>query len=117
MADSQRREAGGPRKAKRLRFGCWNMRTLVKSEGTITTSVARKGGSGFMVQEFRKFGMNVVGITETKWFAQDVYDVDSFLILHSGCPVPGTGEKVERNEGVGIVLDPAIYGESVEGWW
>ena len=37
-----------------------------------------------------------------------VYDVDGFLILHSGRPVPGTGEKVERNEGVGIVMDPSM---------
>ncbi len=27
-------------------------------------------------------------------------------MLHSGRPVPDSGDKVERNEGVGIVLDP-----------
>ena len=37
-----------------------------------------------------------------------MYDVDGYLILHSGCDVPGEGEKVERNEGVGIVLDPDL---------
>ena len=41
-----------------------------------------------MVQEFRNFGMNIVSISETKWFGQSVYDVDGFLILHSGHPVP-----------------------------
>ncbi len=35
-----------------------------------------------------------------------VYEVDGHLILHSGRPVPSVGEKVERNEGVGIVLNP-----------
>ena len=41
--------------------------------------------------------MNFVGISETKWFGrQNAYDVNGFLILHSG---PETGEKVERNEG------------------
>ena len=34
-----------------------------------------------MVQEFINFGMNIVSISETKWFGQSVYDVDSFLIL------------------------------------
>ena len=48
--------------------------------------------------------MNVVGISETKWLGQDVY---GFFILHSGCPVPGNDERVERNEGVGIMLYPS----------
>ena len=116
MAILQGRKAGGPRKAKRLRFGCWNKRTLVESDGTIATAVARKCGRGvavdrkasFMAQEFRNFGMNIVGISETKSFGQGVYHVDSFLILHSGHPVPGNDERVERNEGVGIVLDPSM---------
>ena len=88
----------------------------MESDGTIATAVARKGGRGvvvdrkasFMVQEFRKFGMNVVGVSETERFGRDIYDVDGFLILHSGRPVPGTGEKVERNEGVGIVMNPSM---------
>ena len=37
-----------------------------------------------MVQELRKFGLSVVGISETKWFGNAIYDVDGFLILHSG---------------------------------
>ena len=46
-----------------------------------------------MVQEFRNFGMSIVNISETKWFGQSVYDVDGFLILHSGHPVPGSDER------------------------
>ena len=60
-----------------------------------------------MVRELRRFGMSVVGIREAKWFGSAVYDVDGYLIPHSGRAVPGEGEKAERNEGVGIVLDPA----------
>ena len=61
-----------------------------------------------MAQDFRKFGMNVVGISETKWFGHNVYDVDGFLILASGRPVPRTGEKVQTNNRVGTVLDPSM---------
>ena len=38
---------------------------------------------------------------------------------HSGCPVPEAGEKVERNEGGGIVLDPdmvRLWKNSGEMW-
>jgi hypothetical protein len=90
------------------------MRALVESEGTIVISVARKNGRGVAVDRkasfmvFRKFGMNTMSISETKWFGQDVCDADGFLILHSGHLVPRTGERVEGNEGIGIVLDPAM---------
>ena len=98
---------------KKLNVGCWNMRTLVEFDGSIFTGVSRQGGRGvtvdrkalLMVQELRKFGLSVVGISDTKWFGNAIYDVDGFLILHSGCPVPGVGERVERNEGVWLVLD------------
>ena len=40
--------------------------------------------------------MSVVGISETKWFGSAVYDVDGYLILHSGRAVPREGEKVEE---------------------
>ena len=65
-----------------------------------------------MVQELRKFGLSVVGISETKWFGNAIYDVDGFLILHSGRPVPRVCERVERNEGVGPVLDLSM----AESW-
>ena len=38
-----------------------------------------------LVQEFKKFCMNVLGISETKWFGEGVYDVDGFLILGILC--------------------------------
>ena len=35
-------------------------------------------------------------------------DVDDFLILHSGRPIPSDGEGDERNEGVVIVFGPVL---------
>jgi hypothetical protein len=103
------------------------MRTLVESDGSIATAVSRKGGRGvavdrkaaLMVQELKKYRINVVGISETKWFGNAVYDVDGYLVLHSGRPIPDGGDRVERNEGVGIVLDPSlakVWRNSGEEW-
>ena len=116
---------GGRCRPKRLNVGCWNMRTLVESDGSIATGVSRQGGRGVtvdrkaMLMVKQKFKMSVTGISETKWFGSAVYNVDGYLILHSGHPIPGDGEKVERNEGVGIVLDPCMaenWKESGEVW-
>ena len=104
------------RRRHRLNIGCWNMRTLVEAEGSIATSVARPGARGvpvdkkasFMIREFRKYRINIAGISETKWFGQDIYEVEGYTILHSGRPIPGDTDAVERNEGVGIVLDPQL---------
>lgn len=92
------------------------MRTLVEAEGSIATSVARPSSRGpavdrkatLMVQELKRFGMNITGISETKWFGQAVYNVEGYTILHSGWPIPGEAQAVERNEGVGLVLDPQM---------
>ena len=60
----------------RLNVGCWNIRTLVEAEGNIATSLARPGSRGvrvdctceaiFMVQELKKYRINLTGISETK---------------------------------------------------
>ena len=91
------------------------MRTLVQSEGPIETSVARPSSRGvtvdrkvsLMLQELKKYGVRVTGINETKWFGQAVYQVEGYTVLHSGRPVP-VESPLRRNEGVGIVLDPAL---------
>ena len=49
----------------------------------------------------------MAGISETKWFGKAVYVVEGYTILHSGRPLPEESPMV-RNEGVGIVLDPAL---------
>ena len=48
-----------------------------------------------MVQEFEKIGMNVMGISETKWFGLGMM----WIILHSGCPVPGGDKRMKGMTG------------------
>ncbi len=105
------------RRRNKLNIGCWNiMRTLAEAEGNIVTSVARPGSRSvpvdrkamLMVQELRKYKMNVTGISETKWFGQEIYNINDFTVLHSGHPIPTNREAAERNKGVGIVLDPRM---------
>ena len=64
-----------------------------------------------MVPEFKKYRINIALISETKWFGQIImYEIEGYTILHSGHPVLAIGDTdtVERNEGVGIVLDPYL---------
>ena len=108
-----RNRHGHSRHGQRLHIGCWNMRTLVEEEGSIAMSVVRPSSRGvtvdhkatLMVQELKRFRMNITGISETKWFGQAVYEVEGYTILHSGCPIPGESQIAKQNEGVGIVLD------------
>ena len=80
-------DGGGCQRPRRISFGCWNMRTSVESDGSISTGVSWQGGRGvvvdrkamLMVRELLRFGMSVVGIGETKWFRSTVYDVDGVL--------------------------------------
>ena len=60
-----------------------------------------------MVQELKRYGVNVVGIIETKWFGQAVYDIEGFTILHSGHVLPD-GVINGVHKGVGTVLDPVL---------
>ena len=96
--------------------------SLVEAEGPIETSVTRPSRRGvaidrkasLMVRELKKYNMNLVGISETKWFGQAVYKVEGYTVLHLGRPIPGESPMV-RNEGVGIVLDPALSAAWSEG--
>lgn len=54
--------------------------------------------------------MNLTGISEL-WFGQNIYNFDNYTIFHSGRPVLGSAEAVDRNEGVGIVLGPCMSTE------
>ena len=64
---------------------------VLEVEGSIATSVVRSSSRGvtvdrnamLMVQELKRFRMNVTGISETKWFGQAVYEVKGYTILHS----------------------------------
>ena len=69
--------------------------------------------------ELRRFNMSITGISKTKWFGQGVYEVDAFVLVHFGRPIPADGEPVQRNEGVGIVLNSAMataWRSSGESW-
>ena len=72
----------------------------------MTTAATRKSGrvvavdkkAAFMVQEFRKYGARIVGISETKWFGQEVdvyevsvYDVDVYEVDEYEVACVGTG--------------------------
>ena len=106
-------DGGSCKRPLRISFVWWNMRTYfywcvqVSGRGVVVDRKAM-----LIVRELRRFGMSVVGISETKRFVSAVYDVDRYLILHSGRALTGDGEKEEWNEGVSIVLDPGI----ADGW-
>ena len=55
-----------------------------------------------MVQEFRNYGIIIVGISETKWLCMRWKGIRSYIL---GSQYQGLGEAVERNEGVGIVFN------------
>ena len=103
------------------------MRPLVEAEGRVETSVVRKSErsvvvdrkAAFMVHELKKYGVSIAGISETKWFGKDLYDVEGYIILHSGRPLPDNDSPMVQNEGVGIVLDcemTAAWREAGEVW-
>ena len=53
-----------------------------------------------LVEELRRFEIRITGISETKWFGQDVYEVDGFVLAHpkikgkikGGSPVSSTAQ-------------------------
>ena len=110
-----------------ISVGCWNMRTLVEAEGRVETSVVRKSGrsvvvdrkAALMVHELKKYGVSIAGISETKWFGKNLYDVEGYVILHSGRPLPDDDSPMVQNEGVGIVLGremTAAWREAGQVW-
>ncbi|XP_065895826.1 craniofacial development protein 2-like [Dysidea avara] len=95
-------------------MGSWNIRLLVESESSVVTVSTRRGVQvdrkvNLLVGELCCFDLSITGISETKWFGQGVYEVDGFVLVHySGRPTPADGELVQRNEGVGILLNPVM---------
>ena len=89
-----------------LNNGCWNVCSLVEAEGSVATASVRGEVQGdhkikFMVDELCRFDMSITGISEPKWFGQGVYEVDGFVMVHSGRPLPSGDNPVLRNERVG----------------
>ena len=72
-----------------------------------------------LVGEFRKYGVSVTGIQDTKWFGKHAEPADRYTFLHSGCPLPGDQESDTKNEGVGIALEKmatVAWNDSGEVW-
>ena len=105
-----------------ISFATWNVRTLVKNTGDDrricrvrpNPKVCHLPSDGphcvdrkldLLVNELKKLNVAIAGMQETKWFGQDVWNADGYTLLHSGRTLPGDGESLLRNKGVGIVLD------------
>ena len=52
--------------------------------------------------------MSITEVSETKWFGQGIYEVDGFVMVHSGRTLPTGDDPALRNEGVGIVMSSAV---------
>ena len=94
----------------------WNVHILVESAGgdrQICRSRPRLGPSyhevdqkfDFAVKELKRLRVAIAWIQETKWFGKDVWNANSYTLLHSGHLLPNEGEPQMRNEGVGVLLD------------
>jgi len=89
------------------------MCSLVKAEGSVVTASVREEVQvdrkiNILVDELCRFDMSITGISESKWFGQGVYEVDGFILVHSGKPLPSGDDPVLRNEGVCIVMNPVV---------
>ena len=60
--------------------------------------------TNLLMKELRKFGIDIAGLSETKWFDSNIYSTEGYTILSSGRPLPKDGEHMHRGEGVGIAL-------------
>ena len=97
-------------------MACWNVRSLVENEGNVETARVRKDERAvkgsvdrkvvMLVWELKKYNIYAAGISETKWFNSNMYEVEGHVVLHSGRELPKEGESFQRSEGVGIVLSP-----------
>ena len=110
------------KKQEKVNLVCWNMRTLVEDDGSIKTGRVRqneqrrKGSvekkAVLMVWEMKRYATFAAAISETKWFGNDIYEIENYTILHSGRELPKEGEPVATGEGVGIALSP----EATKAW-
>ena len=85
------------------------MHSMVDTEGPIevASQSAERGEDRKVDQvvcELAKYGVVVGALQETKWFGSEIYEVNDSVILTSGRSTPAQGEKVQRGEGVALVL-------------
>ena len=72
-------------------MGTWNVCSMVDTEGPIELAsrrqVKRRGEDrevDWIVREMKRYSVKVVGLQETKWFGNEVYDVSGAAVLTSG---------------------------------
>ena len=93
-----------------VRFGCWNVRSLVERDGgletaSVTGNVVENKKINRVADELRRLNITAAGLQETHWFGSGIYSVQNSTVLCSGRPVPGGGDSCRRGEGVGIILN------------
>ena len=77
---------------KRFFAATWNVRSLVEDTGDARVCRAAPGRIGtevdkkfdFLVEELKKYRIDIAGIQETKWFGSDVWQSGGSTLLHSG---------------------------------
>ena len=101
-----------------LKVGTWNVRSMVDTEGCIEVASQTNGKRGEdrkvdqVVGELARYDVVVGALQETKWFGDEVYEVDESVVLTAGRNTPAQGEIVRRGEGVALVL----RGLALAGW-
>jgi len=85
---------------------------MVDTEGPVEVASQRSGGQrgedrkiDQIVLELRRYNVSVGALQETKWFGDEVYEVNGSVLLTAGRPSPAEGMPVVRGEGVALVLD------------
>ena len=88
-----KKETGGEKEkeenGKKLRMGCWNIRSLNKV-----------GKLEEVKREMKRYRLNILGISEVRWKGQDDFDSDGVRVIYSG------GDDCQR--GVAVMLDGEV---------
>ena len=72
-----------------------------------------------LIWELKRYNIFAAAISETKWFNNNIYEIEDHIVLHSGHGLPAEGEQVIRQEGIGIILNPVAakaWREGGEQW-
>ena len=102
-----------------LTASTWNVRSMVDTEGPIEIASNqhshRRGEDrkvDQIVLELMNYGVSVGALQETKWFGDNVYEVQGSVVVTAGRPTPADGEPIQRGEGVALVL----MGSALAAW-
>ena len=65
-----------------------------------------------IVFELIRYGVSLEALQETKWFGDNVYEVNGSVVLIAGQPTPADGVTVQRGERIASVL----VGHALAAW-